>query len=272
MVSCSISIILQAIHHVLSRIEKSKEEGSLEPFDPSASYVHPDSRVKLTLKVGPSMKQLQSYTPDSEDELALGDTSPEYTDADDMSVQDDGDDGVPARRSTRTWTAAKTSSKTQMTLQFSPKKTRSRKLILVSEDEQDEVTSARHASSHSLRRSTRTAKRSRHNLDDEDFIDDGDEASPEPRVSKGTKKTSAKKIQRGYGIVHDHPDAFHEEPGVTAHRKKCEKCRREPTQKLLKKMKAGRKRASRRTSDGFEDDEDDYDRIAALGGWVRWQG
>ncbi|KIP12064.1 hypothetical protein PHLGIDRAFT_400060 [Phlebiopsis gigantea 11061_1 CR5-6] len=53
-----------------------------------------------------------------------------------------------------------------------------------------------------------------------------------------------------------------------AHRKNCEKCEREPTQKLLQKAKKLKPR-KRKTEDDFEDAENEQDRIASLGGWVR---
>ncbi|GJE85782.1 chromatin remodeling factor-like protein [Phanerochaete sordida] len=249
--------------------EQRRREGTLEPFDPSASYIHPDSRVKLTLKVGPSTRPRSiPVISDSEEELVARRGYSTPPESDDDAFIDDGEDNIPVQRSTRAITAAKSNGKKQATLPFSPKKTRSRKIIsLVEDDEEEESSPAPRPAAEGLRRSTRSTKRTRDNLDDEEFIDDG-EYAPRSKSHQPKKKPQPKKPIRGYGIVHGNSHAFAEEPGTSAHRRKCEKCQREPTHKLIPKTK-GKKRKSRKAEDDFEDDEDDDDRIAALGGWVR---
>lgn len=224
--------------------------------------------------MGPPKKKEKKVEPisESEDELAVGFESSPQDSADDAFTDADESDHVPRRRSARAVAATKGDNKKQTTLPFSPKKTRSRKIVidLEDEDDEDDSTPSRRPTPQGTRRSTRTSKRVRANLDDDDFIDDGEYEGPSRGKSRTTKKKAApKKIPRGYGLVHDHPDAFVEEPGVTAHRKKCEKCHKEPTHKLLGKPK-GKRGRKKKVEDDFEDDEDDQDRTAALGGWVRW--
>lgn len=257
-------------------LDQNKEDDTFDHFDPSASYIHPDSRIKLTLKVGPSYKAPSSYVSESEDELAMSFGELSASESEDDVSTDDGSDAVPLRKSSRVVTVAKADKKRQTTLPFSPKKTRSRKIISLVEDdeEEDDAGSSRQPTPAPSRRSTRAAKRVRGNLDDDDFIDDDDDDDEGPSRGKSRtikKKPAPKKVIRGYGIVHDHPNAFSEELGAMAHRRLCEKCRREPTHKLLQKVKKGRPK-KRKTEDDFEDDGDDYDRTAALGGWVRWYG
>lgn len=257
--------------HLVEDYERRKEEGVLEPFDPSASYIHPESRVKLTLKVGRNPKRHDSAAPESEDELAISHAYTSSLEAeDDAFTEADEEDEIPVRRSSRAIAAGKSSHKKQTSLPFSPKKTRSRKVISLideDEDEDEDEESFPAPQPDGLRRSTRSAKQARDNLDDDDFIDDGEYAS-RAKTNHPKKRAEPKKRIRGYGVVHEGPQAFFDDFGTTtAHRAKCEKCQREPTQKLLAKHK-GKKRKSRKTSDDFEDDDDDESRLASLGGWV----
>jgi len=60
---------------------------------------------------------------------------------------------------------------------------------------------------------------------------------------------------------------------LTAHRHTCERCQRKPTHVLLEQQRksAKRKNGTRKPNDEFEGDSDSEDKLAALGGWVRWQ-
>lgn len=198
---------------------------------------------------------------------------PSSSEQEDGAFTDEDSDHAPLRRSSRAVTAAKVDMKRQTSLPFSPKKTRSRKIISLveDEDEEDARTSSRRHTPAATRRSARATKRTRENPDDDDFIDDEDdyENASRGKARSAKKKGPAKKAPRGYGIVNSQTDAFVEEPGVLAHRKHCEKCEREPAHKLLQKAKKLKPR-KRKTEDDFEDDDNEHDRVAGLGGWVRW--
>ena len=253
--------------HSTFDLAQEKEDGSLENFDPTANYIHPDSRVKLTLKVGPSSKAASTHVSEDEDEFAAS-----FAGSSPVESEDDAftDDEARLRRSSRAVTAAKIDKKKQTTLPFSPKKTRSRKIIsLIDDDDSEDASSSRQRTPAPPRRPTRGATRARQNFDDEDFIDDDDYEEGSSRGRSTKKKAVPKKVIRTYGIVHSHPDAFSEELGVMAHRRQCEKCRKEPTHMLLRKTKKGRPK-KRKAEDDFEDDENDYERTIAMGGWVRW--
>ena len=40
----------------MNGLDRDRESGALEPFDPTAAYVHPNSRIKLTVKIGPRLR------------------------------------------------------------------------------------------------------------------------------------------------------------------------------------------------------------------------
>jgi chromodomain-helicase-DNA-binding protein 4 len=274
--------------------ERNKAAGTLAPFDPSAHYIHPRSRIRNTIIINPkrafaknpalknaarSNKKVVSIYEDSEPE-ELPDSEEEDEDA-----NDDGEYGARPRRSS----GAK---KPVKDLPFSPKKKRARKGFVVpdSDDEEDdeseieEVAPARRSS-----RSTKNIKarytEAEEYVDDEDEDEDG-ESDDRPRKSRKGKpqKSKTKKIVRGkasrpaYGNVRHIADLDYdalsdeETAPLRAHRDVCEKCHRGPAHDLIeaagKKPKGRGRKKKDEDLDDFEGDE--IERLTALGGWVRW--
>lgn len=234
--------------------------GSLPPFNPSSSDVHPSCR-QATLSGSTSRSRGSRSTPGSYgSELGQDEDSEEYSD----------DDSSPAkRRSTRT-AAATANKKLGARLPFSPQKTRrSRHAIVVHDSDSDSEIQALPAPT---RKSTRARKTLRSNLDDQDFEDS---VSPDSDANFRPKAEKKKKIVRGkasrpaYGrfrAVIDLQLDEEENEGIAsliAHRAVCEKCQMAPTHEQAKKK--GRKRKSK-----DDDSEDEETRLANLGGWVRW--
>lgn len=272
--------------------ERKKAEGDLAPFDPSAQYVHPASRittvisinknrssVKISSKFGPLSKHSSQIrdmvvTSDSEDDNT-GESSEGY---DEYS----GEEDIPRLRQSIRAMAAK---KPIKSLPFSPRKTRSRKVYIVQDS--DEESGSRSANEDDTeergpaRRSTRVRKATKTYKDgDDDFLteeeidDDGDNDSygssnkPKPRQKK-------KRIRRAaYGHIRSIEDLKYdshsdeETAPLRMHRNSCEKCHRRPAHELLKAEK--NKSRKKRVLEEFEDPDTDEEKLVALGGWLRW--
>ncbi|PCH33925.1 hypothetical protein WOLCODRAFT_130070 [Wolfiporia cocos MD-104 SS10] len=253
-----------AVEHpdLVDDYERKKEAGTLPPFDPSASYVHHTSRMNLTLKLSKKVARKRRVSMDSSnsDELA-------------MPPDSESDSAVTksrARRNTRA-AAAGANKKISRTLPFSPKKTRSRKVIVLDSDlDSDEEQELQQPS----RRSTRNKKAARSNLADGEHEELDESSSDELDTDEDETPVKSKVSRPAYGhfrVVAD-LELDEEEDGelapLRAHRKICEKCHRKPAHQLLegaRKAKRGRKPLKR--SD--EDEEDEEEKVGSLGGWVR---
>jgi chromodomain-helicase-DNA-binding protein 4 len=212
--------------------------------------------------------------PDSEEETEGDDD--DYEDADTHDL----------RRSSRT-AASGSRKKTIKNLPFSPRKTRSRKVVGDSDDElagfdEEEVSEVVEIPA---RRSTRARKCNKANLAEDAYEDEGDEDddSSSRRTRKRTevkkrKPPRTKASRPAYGSIRDvadldyDPFSDNETLPLRAHRDSCEKCRKLPSHSLLLAMKKrpkgkGRKKKS---SDDEDDEGNEEDRLMALGGWVRW--
>ena len=251
---------------------RAKAEGELEPFDPSAQYVHPLSRVKVKIRIS-SESHSQSAR------LSDGDILVNSEEEDDSEESEDDDDyGRPALRTRLSRRAKSTATKE---LPFSPRKTRSRKVMSFAESESDFSDQM----PGSTRRSMRT-KVTKINLiaDEEDYLDEDEmDSQSEDRRPKVKGKTKAKKsthLKPMYGCIRavttiqDDPfpdDEDHE--ALRRHRDICEKCHQKPAHLLLvafkKKSKGKGKKRKRSTDDEFEESEDDQKYIN-MGGWMTW--
>ncbi len=258
--------------NTLCHTEEAKAHGTLQPFDPTSSEVHPGVRkAVLTLKLpGRAIKPTRrSHTVEeySSDELAQ-----------DLDSAEDSDSALaPAKRRSTRAGAASANQKLGSDLPFSPKKTRSGQRVLTvhgSESDSDvqEVTRA-------TRKSTRARTNKRVNLDDEDFEDMAfiDDASDIASTSQ--RKVVKKKIVRGkasrpaYGHFRVVADLQYDEEEdeelapLIAHRGICEKCHTAPAHEQLTKAA---KKGKRRRKNEDDESEDEETRLHALGGWVRW--
>ncbi|KAI0030210.1 SNF2 family N-terminal domain-containing protein [Vararia minispora EC-137] len=278
--------------NLVSSYKRRKNRGKLLPFDPSATYVHPRSRVNITIKIGkpdPSRKiaPRKSAAGSSKDIPLIieSDSGGEVWDddvpedalstaatSDLMGDSDAADSSTPnLRRSTR-------QKPKQSKLQFSTKRvhTRTRARGLLASDDEGSPSGSAPSTPAAARRSTRARKSARVNLDDtyvttsEESGDDGDD-DYRARRSKGATGSGKKKTIRGkaarpaYGRVRSIADLDLDPlddldtAALRAHRDTCEKCSRPPTHTLLKR-KGSRKR---------KDDDEFAEQVDTLGGWVR---
>ena len=192
--------------------------------------------------------------------------------------EDDDDYGPHVLRTRHLRRAKSTATKE---LPFSPRKTRSRKVMSFAESESDFSDQM----PGSTRRSMRT-KVTKINLiaDEEDYLDEDEtDSQSQERRAKVKGKTKAKKsthLKPMYGriravtTIEDDPfpdDEEHE--ALRRHRDICEKCHQKPAHSLLvafkKKSKGKGKKRKRSTDDEFEESEDDQKYIN-MGGWMTW--
>lgn len=273
--------------------ERKERDGLLAPFDPSATYIHPLSRVKMRISIRNNRATVnissarsvrsnsrQEVISDSEEDLENDD----FADQDEHSdVEEETDeeyaDGVNIVRTRSSRTAAK-----KTYLPFSPKKTRSQKFLIEDSDsEETSGTGDNKPARVGARRSTRTKKPVVINLDSDDYNSDSDEFSVgpkrRPQARSATKTTRRPKQSQpaAYGYFRDVATLEYSDDEDNAtlrnHRNICEKCHLAPGHVLLKRLakrskSKGRKR-KRGTDDEFEESDDEV-RYTALGGWVQW--
>jgi chromodomain-helicase-DNA-binding protein 4 len=246
-----------------SQEERRKREGSLSDFDPSSYKIHPNSRI---LK---SKHRVRSKS-DSESEMSSL-TEPTESDEDEDEDEDGDFDShatPPPRRSTRSKTA----------LPFSPKKTRSQKVIPVDSDSDSGSGDADVEEPVVTRRSSRNKKTLKISMVDKNSDESTNEdQSMDYRPSKGSapklrRKANKPKHRPEYGVIHsvhdvaDEYESDSEEAILHRHRQNCEKCTDFPTHVLLARSKGKPKKKRRRTDEFEESDED----LETKGGWVRW--
>ncbi|KAL0580814.1 hypothetical protein V5O48_001190 [Marasmius crinis-equi] len=252
---------------VLDAYELKKAEGELEDFDPSTDkQVHPAHRVSITMNLDLKRKRVTrlsiSSTSSSRYKTRDSDEDP------DSEAVSDGEfdassayDSAPPSRTTRSKL-------------LSPRKTRSRKVIPIDDDEGE-------GPSTNLRRSTRSNQALRISLEEDAYYDDSqtDEDSDTfvgPRSSRRKSKCSKpqkKAVPPEYGKFRSVEDVVgNDEDPLLAHRPRCEKCFRFAAHKelvsLKKKSNKGKRRARNKDTDE-ESSSDEEDRFQRKGGWVR---
>jgi len=239
----------------------------LPDFDPSTDKeVHPEHRVSIIMKMDLKRKRVTrlsiSSTSSSRYRGGDSDASPESEAVSDGEFDDASSayDSAPPSRTTRSKL-------------LSPRKTRSRKVIPVDDDEEA-------GPSRNVRRSTRSSNGLRISLDEDiyndpsPFEEDSDYQVDTNRKSKSAKNTrrEAKAAPPAYGQFRAVEDVLaHDEDPLLAHRRICEKCLEPPSHKQLvllrKRLKKGKRKARGSDDDGSTDEEE---RVLNRGGWVRW--
>ncbi|KAF8167730.1 SNF2 family N-terminal domain-containing protein [Crassisporium funariophilum] len=261
--------------------KQNKAEGRLPPFDPSAQYIHPLSRVRVKIRISSDQR---SSGPRSDDRESLSDSQEEEDETTGESSRDEDYDisklRIQHRRSSR--------SDSKKKLPFSPKKSRSRRVLTNAESDSDaENTISEEEDPRRTRRSTRQKKTTTINLvSDEDEYEDDDDGSDNvvPRAKgkakdkKSKKPARPKSAQPMYGHFRDvsyiKDDAFsddEEHGALRNHRDICEKCHLKPAHTLLagfKKRSRTKGKKRKRTDDEFEE-TDDEQKYIDMGGWVR---
>ena len=164
-------------------------------------------------------------------------------------------------------------------LPFSPKKTRSyRRTLSDSESSEASVYGVGHTRKSNRVRNSRGIDTVDRDYDDDEgesdsFSDEYVSPAPNSRSKGKTKIPKRGKASRAaYGhirLIVDLEYDEHEDGPLSAHRHKCEKCQRKPTHELLKQQRK-KKKVKRKPKDEFEEDSDGDDKLASLGGWVRW--
>ncbi|TFY68138.1 hypothetical protein EVG20_g3685 [Dentipellis fragilis] len=272
--------------------KRKKNKGKLAPFDPSATYVHPSSRIRIALNFAQLKRQAKSRKKSVEsdgDEQWENQTS---EDEEEQEVEDfiDDDTPQPPRRNTRA--AANKAAKSSRALPFSPKRTRGhgRKAVSLSDESEAEAESPAEQAA-GTRRSTRARKAvQRGGADDEGYEESGSDDDSDEYQQSGRKKAKsgltvkrrAKTSNPAYGHIRSiedfeyHPrdvDDPYTKP-LRAHRGICEKCHWQPAHILLaKEQKRGRKGKGRKKKvdeDDDDEEEDEMQKLESLGGWVRW--
>ncbi|KAJ7102108.1 SNF2 family DNA-dependent ATPase [Mycena belliarum] len=267
---------------------RKQEAGELAPFDPAAHYVHPKSRVRMVMNIGKNGARFNissnGSVPPSSDVDEVPDSEPD-TDEDKDEDDEYGEESpMKVRRSTR---SAKLP---RQNLPFSPKKTRSQKVIVLDTDEdEDEANQSANGNNNvPTRRSGRSRKAFKVNLDEgayyeseqEDVDSGGYDSAPQPkRAAKRGKVARRKGVRPAYGHVRtvadlDYDANSDEDTAVLrVHRNKCEKCNDKPAHELLEEERRRPKnkgRKKRKTSeDEFEESGDEVELINKKGGWVR---
>ena len=263
------------IHHS----EKKKAAGTLDAFNPSGQYVHPLSRVRVKIRISSDQVSRVSRSddanviPDSEDD--------EDEDEDDEDNSDDDEYDGPNRRNQP---KRATRAKTKKDLPFSPRKSRSRKILTIGDSESNfSGNDSVEEISRPTRRSTRGRKATEIKVDDDDYefidddSDDGRKKAKAPKVKRSTRKSVIPMYGhfRDIKTLDDDPFSDDEEnEDLRRHRQICEKCHLGPAHKQLAafKKKANKKGKKRRrgTDDEFEE-SDNEEKYHNIGGWVQWQ-
>lgn len=258
---------LSSYGEYLSELRKSK--GKLEPFDPTATYVHPKHRVYI-IRVDKNEHQKFQHKHSSRgpsDKYLT--TESELTEESSEDEEDDDDYKGQKVRQQKARAAKKSSKKLRQThLPFSPRKTRlgGRQRQIVSAGEESE-------SEPQVRRRSGRNKAAGVRYDDDyqmDVLDGSDDAPVSTRTKKAKKKFKKRGPKPAYGIirtVEDLDESDDEFGPLRAHRDFCEKCKDPPAHILM--VQAKRKRGKKRAKQD-EDEESDGERASKLGGWVRW--
>ncbi|KAJ7492793.1 SNF2 family DNA-dependent ATPase [Mycena latifolia] len=272
---------------VVAEYLRKQEAGELAHFDPAAHYVHPKSRVRMVVNIGKNgarfnMSSNGSVPPSSDvdevpdSEADIDEDNDEDKDEDDEYGENE-DSPIKVRRSTR-------SIKPRQNLPFSPKKTRSQKVIVLDSDEEDD--DAPESINAPTRRSGRSRKAFKVNLNEgayyESEQEDGDSEGYDsaPRLKRAAKKVARKKGTRpAYGHVRPVADLDYDAnsdedtAALRVHRNKCEKCNDKPAHELLEaeRRRSKKKRPQKRktSEDEFEESGDEVERMNKKGGWVR---
>jgi chromodomain-helicase-DNA-binding protein 4 len=273
---------LKSESFLLLLLEYRKKIGTLPAFDPSASNVHPDSRPKVFIRI--SMEKRRKLRRLSKQQaLSVGSFSDEEWEGDvaegdgvDNLTDDDDIWSLESSRSIKRPTIKGRRGRSD--LPFSPKKLRSY-VRRNSESESSEV-NVRDGVSRT-RRSNRIRNSLGTNKMDRDYEDGESDSLSDEYVpvrnsrSKGKINTPkrGKASRAAYGHIRSIADLEYDEledGPLSAHRQTCERCQRKQTHILLEQQKK-RGKVKRKLKDEFEEDSGDEDKLASLGGWVRWQ-
>ncbi|KAJ4485941.1 SNF2 family DNA-dependent ATPase [Lentinula aciculospora] len=255
---------------LIAAYERKKQDGTLEPFDPTGSKVHPKWRVKFKLTIDKRKRRASVSASSAHGSNHSDDESEELESEDVVSGDAYNGEERATRRSIR--------SKAHRTeLPFSPKKTRSR--VVYPAPDSDEYSDAP-----ITRRYSQRTKRTRISLEDafqSGESDSDDYIGHKYRAVKSKGKGRArgtKSVYTGtapaFGLFRSTAE-FDEDPDpetreLRAHWMMCGKCHDYPSHILLEKERKRAKKGKRRANHSDDDiEEDEVERLKSLGGWVR---
>ncbi|KAI0271427.1 hypothetical protein BC834DRAFT_441990 [Gloeopeniophorella convolvens] len=273
----------EAFPYAVSEYKHRRRIGDIPAFDPTGSNVHPDSRPKVVIRIPPA-RRTKAKSLSTRRSLSIESRSDEEWEGDlaEGNERDDDDDGDsssaasprPTRRTTRA------SGRQQSKLPFSPRKTRFRGRVPRSES----IDASISEDVAPARRSGRVRKSYRENVADADFQDDDVDSESEgyaspAHISRSKPKPKLPKRGRAsraaYGHIRSVVDLEYDDleyGPLSSHRDKCERCQRRPTHILLDEpttKRARKGKAKRKRKDDSEEEIDDEDKVATLGGWVQ---
>ncbi|KAF9527780.1 SNF2 family N-terminal domain-containing protein [Crepidotus variabilis] len=275
---------------LLEKYERQKAESTLAKFDPSGTYVHPLSRVKVKIRISSDQRSRASRSEAGDSDEVVPDSQDEDSETDD---DEDESDEYGTRRRAQPKRTARNKVKS---LPFSPKKTRSRKVITVHGSDSEGSYSELGSDDNSpqlKRRSTRSRKMTEIQLEsDRDYLDELSDAQSEAqssdapgrtiKVHRSRKKTAVrrKSVMPAYGHIRDiktigeDPYSDDEENEVLRrHRPHCEKCHQGRADQLLQTFrKTSKKKGKKRKRADEEDDfewSDEEEKLTTLGGWLQ---
>lgn len=198
--------------------------------------------------------------------------------SDTMDYQDEEDDEDDVVEDSDVYAESSSTKRVtrQSKLPFSPRKSRSQRIIAIDDSESERASSARPA--RRLTRGSIKLKLASDYSGSEDDEDDESEYDVKRTVSAKKKASRPKFPPPSYGNIRpiaaleydDYPEDK-ENASLRAHRHICEKCHLASAKDLLQTMKKSKKGKKRkRGSEDEFDYSDDEDRYKELGGWVRW--
>ncbi|KAJ6574934.1 hypothetical protein B0H19DRAFT_1371843 [Mycena capillaripes] len=262
---------------------RKKTSGELADFDPAAHYVHPKSRVRMRVSIGKNGAKVSISSNGSIARSSDVDEVPDSEDEDEDNDEDEeyGEEGSPVkvRRSTRPTKLPR------QNLPFSPKKTRSQKIVILDTDEEGDTVDG--STGGPARRSTRARKGFKINLDEgayyeseqDDDDSEGYDSAPKlkgavkrPKVARKRGTRPAYGHVRGVEDLEYDPNSDEETAALRVHRNICEKCHDVPAHQQLEALRKrkGKGRKKRKTTDDeFEESGDEIERVSKRGGWVR---
>ncbi|KAF5388487.1 hypothetical protein D9757_004581 [Collybiopsis confluens] len=256
---------------LVASYEAKKDEGSLKPFDPQGTGVHPNWRISFTLSI--DKKRRRASVSASSAHGSHGGES-EIPDTEGTSDDHYSEGNRNTRRSARQKQISK--------LPFSPRKTRSTAVypVLDSDDEEELPLAPRR----SLRNRPISILLDEDDLsfsnstESDEYVASGKSITNRPKNNgkgkgRGTRKPYTGTIPE-YGLfrsveeINEDPDPDTRE--LREHWTSCGKCHSRPAHELIKRESSKKGKARKRTSDDDLDGaENETERLEALGGWVQ---
>lgn len=254
---------------LVSEFKNLQDANKLPKFDPTASYIHPDSRIRFLIVINRRRPPVELGTSSG---MTLSSLPPSESPSEEEWAGDDAEGETSSRRSTR-------SVKKTRELPFSPRRVRTNKkpIIVDSMDDEDHEMAESSDSSRRPRQSGRTRRQTKKVIEiDDDEDGEEDDRSYAPSKSKKNKRSREQKAVRPvYGVIRKVGDLDDESDDevltLRAHRDLCDSCKLPMTQPLLDKLRKKPKKAKRKRTNDSDDEfeEDEEERLLRLGGWVR---